>query len=71
MTPKGVIAGGVIGVLVALLIGLFYLVAGCIFAACWNFVLPVLWVSAPHLTPLHGVAIILLIGFFSHLVRRK
>ena len=57
------IIGAVIAILVLILWAAFTAFAGLLFMWAWNFVMPVLWHGAPHITWLQAVAVGFLIGF--------
>lgn len=65
------IAGGIVGVLVLFLIVAGYAVGGWIFAVAWNFIAPVFWASAPHLTWIQGMAIGIVCSIFRGLFGGK
>jgi len=59
---------GVLSVFIFAVIAAVFAFSGFVFAVAWNFLVPLFWHAAPHLTWLHGVAAGFVLGILRGLV---
>jgi hypothetical protein len=57
-----VFVAGLITLFITMFIVGVFAFSGFVFATAWNFVVPLFWHAAPHLSWLHGVAIGFVVG---------
>lgn len=65
-----IVGVGILAALIFLLVAAIYAIGGLFFILLWNWLMPTIWASAPHLTWIQGIAVSWVVGILQSIFGR-